>query len=211
MRLYHHPVSTSSRRVTMLAEHLGLPLDLVDINLLNPQDRARLVEVNPNSKIPVLVDGDLVLWESCAIMQYLAETTPGQTVYPNDPRGRAEVNRWLFWACQHFASTIGFLGFEHIWKGILGMGPADPAEVQRWERQFIQFATVLDRQLAGKRYVLGEQLTLADFALAAPLAYIDRISLPMDGFAHLNQWFERMRETKAWRNTEPADTSLLAA
>ena len=203
MRLYYHQISSNSRRVLLLAEHLGVPLDLVEVNLLSPEDRRRLLELNPNNTIPVLEDGDFLLWESGAIMQYLAEQVPGQQVYPSEPRARADVNRWMFWACQHFAPAIGFLSFEHLWKKVRGMGPADPNEVARWTVLFNQFATVLDRQLAGKQYVLGEQLTLADFAIAAPLMYIERSRLPMEPYAHLNDWFERIEALPAWQATEP--------
>jgi len=89
MQLYYHPFSPSARRVLMVAEHLGIALDLVEINLASPDDRRRIEELNDNSKIPVLVDGGLVLWESCAIMQYLADGTPGQAIYPRDRAARA--------------------------------------------------------------------------------------------------------------------------
>ena len=97
MHLYTHPFSSNARRVTMAADHLGIRLDLVEINLGSEADRRRLNEVNDNSKIPVLVDDDFVLWESCAIMQYLADSKPGQALYPQDLLARADVNRWMFW------------------------------------------------------------------------------------------------------------------
>ena len=103
MRLYHHPMSSNARRALMTAIHLGLPLELAEVDLMNADDRRRLAELNPNGKVPVLADGDFLLWESCAIMQYLAEQVPGQTIYPQAPQARADVNRWLFWAAQHLS------------------------------------------------------------------------------------------------------------
>ena len=88
MQLYYHPFASNARRPLLVAEQLGIALDLVEINLLDPADRRRLEQVNPNSKLPVLVDGDFVLWESCAIMQYLCDITPGQTLFPRDARKR---------------------------------------------------------------------------------------------------------------------------
>lgn len=69
MRLYHHPISSNSRRVMMAAIHLGLRLDLTEISLMNADDRRRRAELNPNGMLPVLQDGQFILWESCAIMQ----------------------------------------------------------------------------------------------------------------------------------------------
>lgn len=68
MRLYHHAISSNSRRVMLAAEHMGTPLDLVEVDLFGADDRRRLAEINPNNKLPVLQDGDFTLWESCAIM-----------------------------------------------------------------------------------------------------------------------------------------------
>lgn len=73
MQLYHHPFSPSARRVRMAAKHLGVALDLVEIDLAKADDRRRLEELDANGRVPVLVDGALVLSESCAIMQYLAD------------------------------------------------------------------------------------------------------------------------------------------
>ena len=119
MQLYHHPFSPSARRVLMAADHLGVVLDLVEINLASPDDRRRIEEVNDNGKIPVLVDDGFVLWESCAIMQYLADGTPGQTIYPQERVARADVNRWMFWSAQHFSPAIGVIAWENMWKKVV--------------------------------------------------------------------------------------------
>ncbi len=148
MRLYHHPMSSNARRARMTAIHLGLPLELAEVDLMNADDRRRLAELNPNGKVPVLADGAFLLWESCAIMQYLAEQVPGQTIYPQAPQARADVNRWLFWATQHFAPAISVLSWERAWKGMTGNGPADPLEEARGERELHECAVVLDAHLA---------------------------------------------------------------
>ena len=152
MQLYYHPISSNARRVLLAAEHLGIRLDLVEVNLMNEADRRRLAEVNDNNKIPVLVDDGFMLWESCAIMQYLADSQPGQTVYPTDPLARA--------------------------------------------------AAVLDKHLATRRWLVWDGVTLADYAVAAPLMYLERARLPLDAYPHLLAWFERVQALPAWRNTE---------
>jgi glutathione S-transferase len=129
MQLYYHPISSNARRVLMAADHLGIQLDLVETNLMSEADRRRLAEVNDNNKIPVLVDDGFVLWESCAIMQYLADSQPGQTVYPHDPLARADVNRWMFWACQHFAPAVSVIAWENVWKKMVTGQDADVNEV----------------------------------------------------------------------------------
>ncbi|ALK95932.1 glutathione S-transferase [Massilia sp. WF1] len=202
MQLYYHPISSNARRVLLAADHLDIRLDLVEVNLMSEADRRRLAEVNDNGKIPVLVDDGFILTESCAIMQYLADSKPGQTVYPRDPLARADVNRWMFWACQHFAPAISVLSWETLWKKLVTGEDADPGELARGAADLAQAAAVLDRHLAGRRWLAWDGVTLADYAVAAPLMYRERARLPLDSYPHLTEWFARIQELPAWRNSE---------
>lgn len=203
MRLYHHPISSCSRRVMLAALHMGTPLELTEVDLLSEQDRRRLVKLNPNNKLPVLQDGEFTLWESCAIMQYLAERTYGQTLYPDNVQRRADINHWMFWAVQHFAPPISVMCYERIWKGLSGRGAADPAELERAGRLLAQFASVLDQHLAGRQWVAGAQLSLADMALAPSLSYIQQAKLPLTQYVHIMAWLGRMTALEAWQQTMP--------
>ncbi|CDG80961.1 glutathione S-transferase, C-terminal domain protein [Janthinobacterium agaricidamnosum NBRC 102515 = DSM 9628] len=187
----------------MTAIQLNLPLDLTEVDLMSEDQRRQLQEINPNGMVPVLQDGDFLLPESCAIMQYLTEQTPGQTLYPQAPRTRAEINRWMFWGNQHFAPAISVLTWEKIWKGMVGFGAADSKEVARGERDLAQFATVLDNHLAGREWVVGNSLSLADFALAAPLMYTVAAKLPVSGYPNLMAWYGRVQALDAWKQTDP--------
>lgn len=202
MQLYYNPYSSNTRRVLLAASHLGIEFDLVKIDLASRDDRRRLEEVNPNSKLPVLVDGDFVLWESCSIMQYLAEGTPGQTVWPQERRARADVSRWMFWACQHFAPAIGVLTWEHLWKKFVTGQDADPKEVARGEADLAEAARVLDQHLATRRWLVGDGVSLADFAVVGPLMYKERARLPLDGYPHLLAWFGRIQALPAWQRSD---------
>lgn len=201
MRLFNHPLSSSGRRVALAAHLFKLPLEVVHVDLLDHSARRRLEEINPNGMVPVLQDGDFLLWESCAILQYLADLAPGQTLYPQDARARADVNRWMFWACQHFSPAIGVMTFENIWKGMDGMGAADPRELERGERQVLQFAGVLDNHLRERTWVAGQSLSLADVAIAPALMYIGPGRLPVQQFAHLMRWFAQIEALDAWKQT----------
>jgi glutathione S-transferase len=203
MRLFHFPLSSNGRRVTLTAAHLGLPLEIVPIDLTKPDDRRRLTELNLNNKAPVLEDDGFLLWESCAIMQYLADSVPGQTVYPQAKQARADVNRWMFWACQHFAPALNVIAWENVWKGFAGRGATDPVELARGETELARFASVLDQHLDGRDWVVGEGVTLADFALAAPLMYRAKARQPVGHYANLMRWFKRVQELPAWQATNP--------
>jgi glutathione S-transferase len=202
MRLYHHPFSFNARRAVMTALHLGAPVELVFVDLQKGEQRQpRFLELNPNHRVPVLEDDGFVLWESHAIMQYLADKTPRQTLYPLETRARADVNRWLFWCGQHFSPSIGILNWEHVIKGILGFGAADPAEVRRGEQLVREFAGILDAHLAGRGWICGDALSLADIAVAAPLAATMPAKLPVGELGNLQRWFDRVQTLEAWKRT----------
>jgi glutathione S-transferase len=206
MRLYHHPLSSNARRAVMTAHHLGVDVELVLIDLSRGAQRApSFVRMNPNAKVPVLEDGDLVLWESHAIMQYLADITPGQTLYPADARARADVNRWLFWCAHHFAPSVGVLGWERIVKKIVGAGDPDPAAEARGEALVAGLAKILDGHLAGKEWIAQGQLTLADLSVATPLMIAGPARLPLAGCPNLIAWLERVQALDAWKRTSPGD------
>jgi len=204
MQLYYNHYSSNTRRVLLAADHLGIDFDLVQIDLASQDDRRRLGEVNLNAKLPVLIDGDFVLWESCAIMQYLADGTPGQTVWPQERRARADVSRWMFWACQHFAPAIGVLTWEHLWKKFVTGQDAEPKEVARGEADLAEAARVLDKHLATRQWLVGDAVSLADYAVVAPLMYKEKAHLPLADYPHLLAWFERIRALPAWQRTDHA-------
>jgi glutathione S-transferase len=204
MKLYYHPLSGHSRRVLLVAAHLNLPLELVVVDLPAGEQRgAAHLKRNPNGRVPVLEDGDLMLWESRAIMQYLADQTPGQTLLPTDPRQRAEVNRWLFWCAAHMAPACGILVRERFVKSLSGRA-ADPTEVARGEELFAQTAAVLDAHLADKIWVAHGRVTLADFSLAAGFALAGPARLPIADYPSLRAWLGRVHELEAWQRTAPA-------
>jgi glutathione S-transferase len=95
MRLYYDPLSSNSRRVVMTAIHLNVSLELVVVDLMKGEHKAAGYQrLNPNGKVPLLDDDGFILWESHAIMQYLADRSPGQDLYPGDFQARADV-RWF--------------------------------------------------------------------------------------------------------------------
>jgi glutathione S-transferase len=199
MRLYYNPLS-SSRRALLTAHHLGLDLELVVVDLSTGEHKtADYLRLNPNGRVPTLVDGGFVLWESHAIMQYLSDKSPEQDIYPRHVSARADVNRWLFWSAYHFAPAAGLIIKERVSKKIVaGSGAPDPLEIARGEALLPQVALVLDSHLAGKQWIAQERLTLADFAVAAPLMHASAAQLPVAEFANLQAWFARVQSLDAW-------------
>jgi len=187
----------------MAAHHLKIELDLVVVDLFKgEQNSPAFLELNPNHLIPVLEHGGFVLWESYAIMQYLADMTPHQSIYPTDACGRADVNRWLFWCGQVFAPGIKILNWENWIKSLTGVGSADPIEVARGERLLIEAANVLDKHLDDREWICDSGLSLADLAMAAPLATQHSAKLPIADLTNLHRWLKQVQALDSWKSTE---------
>ena len=203
MRLYQHPMSANSRAATLAALALKAPVEMVFVDLAKGEQRLpAYLKLNPNHRVPVLEDGEFVLWESRAIMQYLADKTPGQTLYPTDARARADVNRWLFWSGQHFSPAVGIFFWENLVKPMIGRGAPDPAELKRGEPLFNEFAAVLDQHLLDRKWVVGESVTLADLSIAVAWACAAPGKAPVAWYANVQRWFLRIQELDVWQQTE---------
>jgi glutathione S-transferase len=211
MRLYQHPMSANARAATMTALHLNAPVEFVYVDLQGQEQmQPAFLQMNPNHRVPVLEDGDFYLWESRAIMQYLAEKTPGQSLYPSDARARADVNRWLFWSGQHFAPAIGIFFYENLVKAMIGRGAPDPVELKRGDGLFNEFAAVLDGHLADRKWISGSSLTLADLSIAAAYGCAAPGRAPVAWYANVQRWFARVQALDVWMKTEQMARAVAA-
>jgi glutathione S-transferase len=204
MKLYGFPGSPNTWKVRALASYLKIPLDFELVDLSKGAQRApAYLAINPTGRTPTLIDGDFTLWESNAILQYLAEKT-SNSLWPKDARSRADIGRWQFWQIGHWsAEACAPLIFQRLVKKLLNLGPADEAVVAKGTECFNKEAKMLDAHLAKQKYLVGDALTVADFAVAAPLFYAKQSEMPLSPYPHLRGWFERVAALPCWAETAP--------
>ncbi|HTA93184.1 MAG TPA: glutathione S-transferase family protein [Polyangiaceae bacterium] len=202
MKLYLNPLSPNVRRVRLTAAVLGLELEekLLDFSK-GEHKNPEYLALNPNGAVPTLVDGDFVLTESRSIMQYLASKKPESGLLPRDEAARADVTRWQFWDAAHFSPQLGTLGFEKMFKAMMGLGEPDAAKIQDALSNFRRFAAVLEKRLDGKQYVVGNSLTIADLTLASSLMYAQQVEAPLSEFPNLQAWYTRITALDGWKKT----------
>jgi len=200
MKYYADPGSGSCRRVSAVIQHLGIKIDQVFVDLFKGEaDQPEFLALNPNGMVPALVDGEVVLWEAAAIMIYLAEKHHSDLL-PSGP-ARYDVLRWMFWAAEHFRQPAP-LYFEERLLAKLTLQPGDESRIAEADRLMKRFAPVLENHLQGRVYVVGEQVTLADFDLAAPLSQMSRTGVPYDAYPNIMRWYQHLQDTvPAWRIT----------
>jgi len=149
------------------------------------------------------------LWESNAIMMHLA-LLAGSDLWPRDD-AQSDVLRWLSWDSEHFKPHAGTFYFEHIIKPAIGLGAPDPANLAAATQPFLASARILDSHLSNRRYLLGDRLTIADFAVAVTLPYAEQSALPLDAFPEIRRWHARLEEMPSWRDPFPAQPTQAAS
>jgi glutathione S-transferase len=202
MKLYGFPPSPNTWQVRALAAYLGVPLEFEFIDLPRGAQRTpAFLAINPTGRTPALVDGDFKLWETLAIMQYIASKKPN-SLWPNDARTRADITRWQSWTLAHWNRDACVpLLFERFVKKMLNLGEPDQAAIAKGIDAFAKEATMLDAHLAKQKYIVGDALTVADFAVAAPLLYAQQADLSLQPYPHIRAWFERVAALPCWRET----------
>jgi glutathione S-transferase len=199
MKLYILPASPNSRKVLAVIHHLGLKVEIVCLDLASGDTATpEFLALNPNGMVPVLVDGTFRLWESSAINHYLVETAGGSSLFPRDPQIRADITRWQFWEQAHFNKAFGTLVFESVIKPKLGMGEASAGLVDFCLQEIGRFAKVLEAHLRGRSTLVGNDISLADYAMIGLENYRGATPFDWSPFPNINRYFDEIRETDAW-------------
>ncbi len=203
MKLYYAE-TINPRKACAVARYVQAPVEFVRMDLARRETRTPgFIALNPNGKVPLLEEGNRRLWESNAIMCRLSDIA-GAGLWPHDDR-QVEVMRWLFWDAEHFSRHAGRLYFEHIIKPtILGIAKPDEQAVTESLGYFRTYAAVLNTHLDGRSYVVGDTLTVADFALGITLPYAEAAHIPVEEFPAIARWHQGLNALPAWREPFPS-------
>ena len=200
MKLYNANFSPNALRVRAVANELGIDLEIIEVDVMGGENKnSDFLALNPNAKIPVLKDGDFVIWESRAINSYLASKKPEHGLYPDDPKARATVDQWLYWQTIHLGPAMQKLSFERFLKSKFGMGDPDQSVIDAEVKNVDQFLAVLELGLEGKDWIAGK-LSLADFALATTFMYRKQSDISLDDLPNVASWIERLESRKSWQD-----------
>ena len=207
MKLYTIPISPNCRRAEATAYHLGLDVEIVRTGFLNGELKSNdFLKLNPNGKVPLLIDDGFRLWESNAILQYLADKSAAADFFPRDFAVRADIVRWQFWESLHFNKAVGGIVWETIAKPSMNLGEPDESAIESSTEDFHRFAKILERQLEGRKFIMGDTLTLADFSVGnhSALAVHPHSRVPLDDYPRVASWYHALEDTPAWARTAPS-------
>jgi len=202
MKIYADPITVNCRKVLAGLDLIGAPFEIVHVDYFKGEQKDDgYLSINPNASLPAMIDGDFVLWESNAILQYAADKTGNDSAYPRDPQTRADINRWMFWECATwFPSCYVFL-VENCVKPLLGSAP-DPAVIEAHQAQFHKLASILDRRLEGRNWLVGNSPTIADIAVASSMHLHGWQKLALNDHQNLRNWMtQRVEQLPSWQKT----------
>ncbi|HXN31343.1 MAG TPA: glutathione S-transferase N-terminal domain-containing protein [Polyangiaceae bacterium] len=201
MKIYGHPMSTCTRKVLATLHEKKASFEIVPVDLTTgahkrPEHLAR----QPFGQIPVIDDGDFRLYESRAIIRYLDQVLPGATLTPSDPKGRGLMEQWISVETSNFTPHAMTIIYQLFFGPMRGAQP-DPAKVEEGRTKLAKSVEVLDRQLAGGPYLLGERFSLADICYMPYFEYLTQTAAKDALLDHANvaAWWKRTSERESWK------------
>ena len=182
IRVLGKAASINVRKVLWACEEIGIAYTRAD-------DGPELAQ-NPNGLVPVIVDGDFVLWESNSIIRYLANKWVAEALLPREPQARAEVDRWIDWQATEFNSA-----WRYAFSAIVRRNPAfhDASEIEASKKQWTRMVAILDAELARTGgHVAGAAFTLADIPIGLSVNRWFMTPFERPAFAHVAASYERL-------------------
>jgi glutathione S-transferase len=193
VKIYGSPQSRAARAL-WCARECGVDHEHVVLDMKSVKD-PEFLKVNPNGKMPAMIDGDLVLFESMAINLYLAKKYGG-TLWPSSVEGEGLAYQWSFWGMTEIERHLLTIVVDTF------MTPPDkknPKAVEDAKAALQKPLAVLDDTLDGKQYLLGDTFTIADLNLASVMGWAKLVKLDMTGHGDVANWLDRCLARPAFR------------
>ena len=182
-KLYGISTSRALRSIWAM-EEVGIDYEHVQTSFRGDTKAAEYLEVNPNGRVPALVDGDLKLFESMAINLYLTKTYGG-SLYPQDAQAEARTWQWSVWGISEIEPLQLQLVIQRVFTP---EEKRDAGVIERAAKGLLRPLKVLDASLAGRDWLIGENFSVADLNLAAVMLLLGVAELDYSAFANVQRW-----------------------
>ncbi|MEM8788262.1 MAG: glutathione S-transferase family protein [Pseudomonadota bacterium] len=199
-RLYHQPLSPFSRKIRLVLAEKKIEVELVEERPW--EKRMDYLRQNPAGKVPMLKIDGLTLADSTAIFEYLEEVHPDPALLPEKPADRAEARRLAAWFDDKFHHEVTTnLLYERVNKRLAKSGHPESVRIKEGARNIKYHLDYIAWLMEGRRWLAGEQMTIADFAAAAQLSSLDYIGdVDWARSAALKDWYAKIKSRPAFRS-----------
>lgn len=202
LEVYCDPCTVNSHKVLAGLDLLGTEFKFHHIDYFTGQHKSpEYLKINPHATVPAATDGDLTITESNAILQYAAEESGSP--YPKDPKQRCVVNRWLLWEASCWFHSCYVYLVEYVVKPLLKAEP-DQSIIDAEAPKMHKNCAILDAQLAKSKWLTGDDITIADIAVAAPMHLHAASKLPLEQHPNLKRWMTEIEKLSSWQKTQGA-------
>ena len=215
MKLYMHPVSMTSRPVRLFIAENKIPVDEVIVDLFTGEHmKPPYSNLNPNSLVPMIEDGDLRLTESSAILKYLADKI-GSPAYPKDLKARAKVNEIMDWINTNFYRDWGYnLCYPQLFPHLKRRSDeAQAATIEMGQQNAKRWLKILNDHWIGpsKPYLCGNEVTIADYFGAGLVTLGEVIRVDFSAYPNVQRWLANMKKLPNWGKVNEAFYGLVEA
>lgn len=197
MKLYFSR-NLNPRVAVAVARHLKAPVDCVFAAPLDPAQQEKFRKLNPNLRLPILVEGEESLWEADAIACRLSQLMGSE--FWRTGAALPDMIRWVSWGKSNFVAACDKVHFERVTKQRYGLGPIRDAVVVEGFSEFATTAALLDQVLSRRDWLVGSEVSYADFRVASVLPFADLAGLPLADYPHVAAWHARLWQLDAWRD-----------
>ena len=186
------------RLALAVARHVEANVEFEFASPFAPGQAERFRPLNPNLSLPILVSSGRSLWEADAIACRLSRDAHSDFWRTGDDE--PEMIRWLSWGKENFMRACDIVHFERGTKQRYRLGSIDQAQVEKGLGRFRTAAAILEVELSGRTWLVGDKVSYADFRMATFLPFNDVARLPLDEYPVVCHWYHQLEEIDAWRD-----------
>lgn len=201
VELFTYPLTCNAIKVSLILAELQIEPELKLISLnKGEQKRIEFLSLNPNGTIPVLKDKDKVLWESNAILFYLAKAY-NSSLSARNFQEEVEVMRWLNWQASEWSPASSGFAHHRVMRPFWGLA-SDEERLATLDNSFKRYAEILDQQLSWQDFLISDDISIVDISVASTLMFWREAEIPIEGYSNLNEWLQRLENQLWWMETK---------
>jgi len=189
--------SANVQKVTWLCDECKIENKREDIGgKFGGNDKPEYLKLNPNGRVPTIIDDGFVMWESNAIVQYLASKHAQGTWYPTDLKARGRAVQWMDWAVSTYSPAAG-----PVFMGLIRTPPEkrDMAAINKARDAWSKNVAMLDDHLAGSKYIAGDAITMGDMPVAIFTWRWFGLSIQRETYANVKRWYDSIAARPAFK------------
>jgi len=192
LKIYGSDLSAPANKVRLAANFLGLKYEYIKVDLrAGEHQKPEFLRINPVGKIPAIDDDGFLLFESNAIIKYLADKSKSP-IYPKDLKERVVVDQWIDFGSMHVGAALGRVMYNRVFAPMRGLTP-DEASVKENLGFLDRFLPVVDQQLSKNKYLSGDKITLADINMLALFDPAEVADIDLSKHKNITKWRDGLK------------------